>query len=360
MVAILLLNSFVFKFFSMISLSLFLFFVLVIFKFLFGFEKDRHRYVKNIILEIIIVLIFSFIVYYLFGLVIGFSGTSKYHNFYSLFHLILPLVFYICVKEYLRFSILVKASLSKFLIVLVCILFIFIDCSTVFSMGLTYTKETFLVIALSLMSAISENILCTFIALNFGYKPNIVYLLIVKLYVYLLPIVPNPSEYVYSMIYFIFPLLVLFHLKRWLFKANMDEDVTSRSNRLVLYFPIFIFVIFLVYFISGYFKYYMVAVATGSMVPKINKGDVVIVNQRYDKSDLKKGVIIAYDYNGKIVVHRIHHFVKGKSDVIIYTKGDANSSVDGYKITLDMVIGTVNFKIPFIGYPTVWINESWR
>ena len=43
--------------------------------------------------------------------------------------------------------------------------------------------------------------------------------------------------------------------------------------------------------------------------------------------------------------------------MIYYTKGDANEQIDGYKITMDMVIGTVNFKIPYIGYPTVWVNE---
>ena len=33
------------------------------------------------------------------------------------------------------------------------------------------------------------------------------------------------------------------------------------------------------------------------------------------------------------------------------------SDIDNYKITKDMIIGIVNFKIPYVGYPTIWLNE---
>ena len=33
--------------------------------------------------------------------------------------------------------------------------------------------------------------------------------------------------------------------------------------------------------------------------------------------------------------------------------------MDEYKITTDMIVGIVDAKIPFIGYPTVMINEAW-
>lgn len=46
-------------------------------------------------------------------------------------------------------------------------------------------------------------------------------------------------------------------------------------------------------------------------------------------------------------------------EYFIYTKGDANSNYDEYKITKDMIIGVVKFKIPLLGYPTVLLNEKW-
>ena len=111
--------------------------------------------------------------------------------------------------------------------------------------------------------------------------------------------------------------------------------------------------------VSGYFKYYAIAIATGSMVPNINKGDVVIVNQQFKEKDLEVGTVIAYNYNDKVVVHRIYKEIKTDKELIIYTKGDANNNMYEYKITTDMIVGTVNKKIPLIGYPTVMINEIW-
>ena len=74
-----------------------------------------------------------------------------------------------------------------------------------------------------------------------------------------------------------------------------------------------------------------------------------------DLLELKQ--VIAYNYNQKIVVHRLIKMIDVDGKTIYYTKGDANNDIDNYKITKDMIIGIVNFKIPYIGYPTVWLNE---
>ena len=89
----------------------------------------------------------------------------------------------------------------------------------------------------------------------------------------------------------------------------------------------------------------------------IYKGDVVIVDQKY--KDFTSTDIIAYKYNDKVVVHRIYKIIDINDSYYIYTKGDANKEYDKYKITKDMIIGVVKFKIPFIGYPTVLLNEKW-
>jgi signal peptidase len=99
-------------------------------------------------------------------------------------------------------------------------------------------------------------------------------------------------------------------------------------------------------------------VASGSMTPSILKGDVVVI-EKLDKKfeDLKVGQVIAYKKDKIIVVHRLYNIVKVDGEYFFYTKGDNNDFVDNYKITEDMVIGEVNVRIPFIGYPTVWLNN---
>ena len=356
------LNDFIFKFLSQITINILLIILLITTYWIFGFEKDRHRYTKNIILEIIIVLITFFLLYYLSGIIIGYAKIDNYYNINSIIKIILPLIIYIILNELLRYQLLVKSSESKYLIYIVLIFFIIMDTTiTLSNHTVGFNKETFLIIALTVLPSITENILCTYLSLNFGYKPAIVYLLIINLYSYLIPIIPNPNEYIYSLIFLLLPLYILKHIKKWLSKDRVngieDEDLNDKKNNIYGYIPLIITTIILVYFVSGYFKYYAIAIASGSMEPNISKGDVVIVNKSI--KSLKEGDIIAYNYENKVVVHRIYKIINNEDEYYIYTKGDANESYDRYKIDKSMLIGTVKYKIPLIGYPTVLLNEIW-
>ena len=93
------------------------------------------------------------------------------------------------------------------------------------------------------------------------------------------------------------------------------------------------------------------------MIPNIYKGDVVIVDKYF--KDIKQGDILAYNYDNKVVVHRVYKIINTNGEYYIYTKGDANQDYDKYKITQDMFVGIVKAKLPLIGYPTVLLNERW-
>lgn len=354
-------NAFLVKKLTTHSLIIIMLISLIIIKLTLGFEKDRHRYSKDISLEIIISLFIFFLLFYLSGLLIGYAKTNNYLTGNALQNIVIPLIIYLIVKEYLRYSLITKSSENLALIILMTITFIFLDNTIPFAIsGVTFSKRTFLLFALTFLPSLTENILCSWITYHFGFKPSLIYVLIIKLYPYLLPIIPNPNEYIYSIIFFLLPIVILFKLRKWLTMDRVNEEVErSRKKQLWPYIPLTIIVITLVYFVSGYFKYYAVAIATGSMVPTINKGDVVIVNQQFTEDDLETGAVIAYKYGGKVIVHRINDLIKKDKTIIIYTKGDANNDIDGWKVTPDMIIGIVKKKVPAIGFPTIWLNERW-
>lgn len=354
-------NAFFVKKLTTKSLIIIMLISLIIIKLTLGFEKDRHRYSKDISLEIIISLFIFFLLFYLSGLLIGYAKTNNYLTGNALQNIVIPLIIYLIVKEYLRYSLITKSSESLALIILMTITFIFLDNTIPFAIsGVTFSKRTFLLFALTFLPSLTENILCSWITYHFGFKPSLIYVLIIKLYPYLLPIIPNPNEYIYSIIFFLLPIVILFKLRKWLTMDRVNEEVERlRKKQLWPYIPLTIIVITLVYFVSGYFKYYAVAIATGSMVPTINKGDVVIVNQQFTEDDLEPGAVIAYKYGGKVIVHRINNLIKKDKTIIIYTKGDANNDIDGWKVTPDMIIGIVKKKVPAIGFPTIWLNERW-
>lgn len=359
---ILLLNCFQFKILDQIGLNIVLLISMAILYVALGFEKDRHRYSKDIILEIIIILIAFFLLYYLSGLLIGYAKNSNYFTFNSFKNIIFPIIFYILIKEFLRYQLLMKSSESKILIVFVFLFFIIMDNMIPFSSHtLGFNKDTFLLIAITFLPALSENILCTYLSLHLGYQPGIIYLLIMNLYKYLLPIIPNPNEYLYSLIFLLLPLFVLMKIKDWFKKDRTEEIVMNRYNRNKYEFfvmvPLSILVCALIYVVSGYFQFYAIAIASGSMEPKISKGDVVIVDKNI--KTIQEGEILAHKHEGKVIVHRVYRVVKDGDEYFVYTKGDANEDYDKYKITTDMFVGIVKFKIPVIGYPTVLVNERW-
>lgn len=358
-ILLLILNSFVSSILTGYIKVLFLLGILVVFKMFFGFEKDRHRYWKSICIEVLIFLLLYFILYYLSGLVLSFAKTNNYYSFKGIFNVIIPLILTIILKEILRYMMLTKSEGSKLLIFITTVLFILLDVSLALKIdSLTSNYEIFIFTAITVLPTISSNILCSYMTYKSGYKPTILYLLITTLYSYLLPIIPNPNQYLYSIVQLIMPFILLYRIYLF-YKKDRDEEILREYNKKrlgTLILPLIV-VIILVYFTSGYFYHHAIVIASGSMTPKILKGDVVVIEKIPNKKDIEVGEVIAYRYNKIIVVHRLVKKIKVDGEYIYYSKGDANNDIDNYKITEDMIIGVVNVKIPYIGYPTVWLNN---
>lgn len=357
---IFLINSFVSNILGTYKTIAFLLITLGIFKVFFGLEKDRHRYIKEIIFEIIIFLLIFFILFYLLGIYIGFARIENYLTLYGLKTFIVPLVLIILIKEYLRYQMVTKADGNLLLTILTCILFILVDVTDpIYYANFKSSYGTFIFLAMTLFPAISTNVVCTYITKKVAYKPIIVYLLIMELYQYIIPIIPNPDKYITSVIRLILPAVMAFRISKF-FKADDDEDLSRDYNKKRYWFLIIpiAFIIIIVYFTSGYFHYHAIAIASGSMEPKIYKGDVVVIEKLDGKySDLKVGQIIAYNYEGVMIVHRVVNIEKVNDKYYFYTKGDNNANEDNYAVKEEMIYGIVNIRIPFIGIPTVWLNE---
>lgn len=357
---ILILNSFVWNILSSYKIGIFLLVVSFIFKGVFGFEKDRHRYTKDLIMEIIIYIIAFFILYYLFGIVISFYQNENYLTIIGLVDFIIPVLFYVLVKEYLRYMVMCKAEGSKLLFITTVLMFVMFDItSAIYFRRFGTNYGIFLFVALTLLPALSSNTILCYFTTRVGYKPLILYSIVIGIYQYVLPILPNPNEYISSIINFILPIGLGYRLYKFLHKEHKRDITLEYRNKPVK--PLLastMIIIILVYFTSGYFHYWAIAVASGSMHPKIKKGDVAIIEKIDGQyQTLKKGQVIAFEYNGVIVVHRLIDIIKDQGEYYFYTKGDANAKQDNFVVRENMIIGKVNHKVSYIGIPTVWLNE---
>lgn len=358
---ILILNSFVINLLVGYKMIIFLLMSIIIFKIFFGIEKYKHRFAKDIILEIIIFLMIFLILYYLLGILVGFIKIDNYLTFYGISNYIIPIICYVLLKEFFRYELICKAEGSKLVTIFAIILMIFLDVTTTIQYSTFSSKyNLFLFISLNLLPAISSNIVFSCITLKVGYKPITLYALVIGLYQYLIPIVPNPNEYIVSIVNLLLPVILGYKIYLF-FKNAHDEEIIREYNkkRLSPLIACILFVIFIVYFTSGEFRYKSYAIASGSMETLISRGDVIIIkkidNDDYDK--LKVGQIIAYQRDGVTIIHRLVKIINYQGKYYFYTKGDANPDIDDITIEEEMVVGVAKLKIPYIGLPSVWFSE---
>lgn len=357
----LLFNSFLTIFITRYMTVVFYALCILAFRLLFKFEKDRHLQTNSTLIYICMYLLGALVIYFVFGIFSGFIRNANYYDFYGMKTFIIPILLTALLKEFLRYQVLQKTERNKLLIICTIVLFIFADISNaVYYADFSDAYDVLVFIGLNLLPSIGRNVVCTLITLKTGYKPAMLFSAFLDLYKYLLPIVPDFSEYVESVFNLLLPSVLAVLLVKH-FKDRLDEDLESKviEKRSILPTLVGIVIIgILVYFTSGYFSYQAIAIASGSMNPTYDRGSVVIikkVDNNYD--EIEVGEILAYEYESTIITHRIVNIVEAEGKRYFYTKGDANDDVDNYKIEEEMVIGTINTYIPFLGYPTVLLSE---
>ena len=96
-----------------------------------------------------------------------------------------------------------------------------------------------------------------------------------------------------------------------------------------------------------------VVVASGSMEPTLNVGDLLIVKGT-DPNELHVGEIVIFKppepyWRGIPWVHRIIDIEANGDDIKIKTKGDANAFPDPFWLKSENIIGAITMKIPYVG-----------
>lgn len=338
--------------------------ILVISITLLGFQKDKPTFIKRRLYTIIATaLILYFAASYGLGLFMGFvknayslSPLTILNNIFS------PLIIIIC-TEIIRY-VLIKANRdSKLTIILITfVLSLFeIFIGTKFLSLNTYS-EIFKVVTSVILPIFMKNAVLSYLTYQVGYKPALVYRIVSEMYLFILPIIPDFSEYIKSMIGICLPFLIYIYSSRAINEYNngIKNDFQKRTFQWTD-IPVIIFIIVMVCLISGYFKFYIIGIGSNSMSPKINKGDAVILQKIDDKNDVKVGDVIAFEMDNKLVIHRLVEIEKEHDGNTYYrTRGDANNGNDKIDIKLEDIKGKVKIRIPYIAYPTIYLTEYLR
>ncbi|MBM7604860.1 signal peptidase [Metabacillus crassostreae] len=106
------------------------------------------------------------------------------------------------------------------------------------------------------------------------------------------------------------------------------------------------------------FGYQLKTVLSGSMEPGITTGSIIAVKtvDKKEQVNFKKGDVITFKEDNRLVTHRISEVKKTSSSVLYVTKGDNNDTVDSTPVLAENVQAVYKgFTIPQLGY---FINFS--
>jgi signal peptidase len=103
-------------------------------------------------------------------------------------------------------------------------------------------------------------------------------------------------------------------------------------------------------------------VSSGSMIPVLNVGDILIVKDGNTFNSLKVGDIIVFNRpqgGDRVIVHRIIELSDRFGEKVIVTKGDANDGIipgTDFPIREKDYIGTVAYTVPKVGLVLKYLN----
>lgn len=327
---------------------------------LLGFQKDKKtrlkQYINRTTISIIIVF---FLISYGLGFFVGFLKNAYSLTPSAIFDNVFPPIIIIISTEILRYVIIQSNKDKKYVLILttafLTILELFI---TLKPINYGDFAGLFKIVTATVLPIISKNIVISYLDYHVGYKSGIVYRLIMDLYVFVMPIVPDLGDYLNSMIGIGLPFIIYIYASRTI---NEHENGIERTygKRTLRWFdiPAYLFLVVLICLISGFFPYFMLGIGSESMTPNINKGDAVIIHKINNESELKKGDIIAFKLKDKTIVHRLVKKEKVEGVTYYRTKGDANNSIDNIDLTFENIRGKVILDIPYIAYPTIYLTE---
>ena len=323
----------------------------------------RMRSKFDIIQSVSIVMIIYSMIYFSLGLVFGYERSPYSHSLSAIIKNLWMFISIIGFQEYVRFQ-LVKLSprnLSNYAIITLIFIIAEIDFWN-FSSYFKSNVELFKYISQTIIPLVVSNCLFTYLASVSGNISSTLYRGIINIMVILLPIFPNINWLIKAMMDIILVIIVTLY-------ANYIDIKSSRTltrrqlkkESVVSYIPFVVVLVVVVCFVGGTFKYQPIAVLSDSMLPQFSRGDSVII-EKIDKNklkNLKKGNILYYSKDGKLIIHRIVlvKYDESTKKIEVKTKGDNNNAEDPWVVTNEEILGTVKFMIHYIGYPSVLVNE---
>lgn len=347
------------KYSELISASFLVLFLAISIKML-GFRTDKPTALgKNVFRTVVFHVFLAFFIMYGLGLSVGFLKNAYSRSLLTLLNNIIAPFLIICFIELIRYVIIwANKDRKLYLFFFTFLLIVFEVCTTVRVIDFSDFRSAFTIFSTIVLPSIAKNVVLSYLCTHIGYKVPIFYRIVMDLYIFVVPIVPNIGDYVHSMVFISLPILI--YINTFVLvdeRSSRVEPIFRKEDFTFFDIPVMVVLVILIALISGFFPHSMIGVGSESMQPAINKGDAVILKKVPSNVKLKKGNIIAFRKSNVIIIHRITDVQTVKGKTVYITKGDANNGKDAGHVTQKQIKGIVQLRIPYIAYPTVWLTE---
>ena len=307
--------------------------------------RNRKKNIK--FKNILIVLCFYLLIYYLSGLIFGFIKNDSFNI------INISLLISILLEEFIRYRLLLVSN-KKNNYILLTLLFIILDINI---LSLINNISSYLLV--DLIPIILINTLSTYLCVKVNLLSNLIYRGIIFI-ISIMPLIPDLEWGLNSILLLV---LVLFSI----YNINRIDHINDRKSKrrksfleksLFSYGLVILSVLFLM-FIIGFFKYQPIAILSNSMKDYYARGDIVIIEKvkSSDIDNIKEKDIIYYRYGNRYITHRVVDIVLEDGNHIFYTKGDNNNDVDPWSVKESDIVGVVKGRIKYLGWPSVWVYE---
>jgi len=298
------------------------------------------------------------IIYFAAGIFDGYGRSPFNHSISGIFVNLFLIGSVVAGREYARSFLANYGSRSKRIVryVALVLLMSFISIPLERITGLQEFKEIFKYSSQYILPEISKNSIALYLVVLGGPLPSIIYTGSIEIFQRLSPVLPDLNWLTSALIGILCPFFSLLSLQR-IYAAETKSlklsDIKNESP--VGSMVITVICIAIAWFSMGIFRFYPSVIATGSMEPYINVGDVIIV----DKSNVDmiiKGDIIQFKREDIFISHRVIEVLEKEGEKLYRTKGDNNSASDLELVYSTQIQGKVVATVPKVGWITLFLK----
>ena len=341
-----------------VILAISLFFLAIVTKVIVKKRKVRNSTYKQVIWMMLVFALIYIGLYYLLGFHYGFYRSRFRFSIKSLFYNIIPIIVIVISMEYIRSSLIQQEV--KGIDVLTFIGMFIVDMAIYAGIYDVTTLSGFLAnLGYVILPSISFNILYNYISYRFYHEPIIVFKLIIMLYMYVIPVIPDVYQFLVNFVRFVYPYIIYvflrkFFSKRMIENIGMSEELSMDNTKFVVASVI---ILVFIMFLSNQLKFGMFVVGSSSMNGTLNKGDCLVFEKLGKNDMIKQYDVIAFRKGNTQYIHRVVSIKERMGKTIYITKGDANDTNDDGYITREDIIGIGKVRLRYMGYPTLWVNQ---